>query len=1157
MPQFNKDQIKAVQAENASLLISAAAGSGKTTVMVSRIVRELMRLDVPIDRFLVITFTRDAADHMRRKLEEALEEASRNPEFDETGRSRARKALLGIDNAAISTIHAFCLNTIREYFDVSGVSAEVRTLEEDRKNEMLSEAYENAVEELFAPRRERDRDDMENVRILFQSMTQEEVREAVSELYETVMGLPDPFETLERIVSHGEGLWRNEILSALQMDLEEVSVLHEQICGFLNNPMVPQECCSVLEKDAECLEEFLRIMAETAEESEQIRLLEDMPARFSSLTVKNVSLESKNVYEAVKKTRERLKNKGNIFSEAADALKMIRPDFQKKERERTQREIAGLILVLKKTAELYRKAKQDADTIDFSDMEQMTYELLKQDGIREEILQRYTEIYVDETQDISAIQNAILTCFETDGHHLFMVGDIKQSIYRFRHAEPEFFDRKRRNYSDEETASCRRIFFQDNYRSCRAVIECVNEVFRNCMDRRITELDYTPEDELRANQTGEFGPVEIHLIGKEHLDEESDALSAQCAEAADIIRRLLTEGYRYRDIAILLRSARTDAPKMTEIFRKMHIPVFYNGPQSFFGLREITQFLNLLTTILNERSDIELYGTLKNVPFLFTDEELADIRLAHRDGDFWEAWIFCAERNLLDVDRRCREARDQLQIWRKRARELTASEMIWELMRETGYYALRGAYPEGRLRQANLDALYHKALKLEERGILRLDDFLDEMRRIQISEKKGDDAAAAFSDEDDLVRIMTMHGSKGLEFPVVILMNLQKSFLSREIKTPIRIDMSGPAPLGIYLPAVNRQKHIRTHTFGKRAFEIRAKRNELAEETRLLYVAMTRAERKLIMTAVYREKDLDAWTMDRKILRIWKSKSMLDMIMPTVLEKTKIPDSGQESRGGDWLVVNKSRTLMQKEPDGVSEDFSIALEKILKLKISENPDGIWLPEAIQPEPAKTSVTAMVHTQMEHEEEETAEGKSRTERVLTPFRLSSVPDKPAFLVDEDHGAAEIGTATHRFLRLIPLNLFANGKEIGTAVHEAIALLTSEKRLTDEEAGLISAEQVEAFFRSDLGRRLIRAEKLEREWPFTMRINKEKGSLIQGVIDAAFMENGAWVLIDYKTDWDTSEKTFVARHEKQMNWYRIAVERLSGIPVREMWLVALIR
>ena len=1165
MPTFNEDQLRAIHARNQNLLVSAAAGSGKTTVMIRKIVEELTTTEKTLDQYLVITFTRDAADHMYRKLEEELIRAAGSA--DGRTAERARHALQALDGAAISTIHTFCLRTIREHFDAAGVSPEVRAIDEDLPDQLFAQAYIDAVEELFSPEGGASGEEREAVRILFRALRQEEAQAAVRKLHDTLMGIPEPFERLDGLLEHPWEAWAQEVREAVRLDLTEAEELAERERALLADPLLPQACVPVLEEDLAALE-TLRPEEATAES------LLALKERFASLRVTRCPPESREVYEAVKELRKRLKGAQSLFEKAAKELRALEDPEQAALHARILQELRGLRVLLRATDEKYREAKQERAAVDFADMEQLTYGLLRDENIRRELLERYTEIYVDETQDISAIQDAIIQSFRAEGHTLFMVGDIKQSIYRFRHAEPELFDRKRRAFSDAEEADTRRIFFRDNYRSCRAVIDCVNAVFAECMAEEVTELAYAPEDALRANREGEFGPVEVRLVSRdgegaeapepageaEEAGEEAEAadlLEAQCREAAEIMLGLVREGAHFRDMAILLRSARNDAPRMVDCFRRLHVPVCYDGPSSFFGLPEIAFFLDLLTVIENEQTDVELYGALKNLPFSFSDGELADIRLEKRDGAFWEAFRFCADRGEKLIDQRCRAVRERLSAWRQEARETTAADFIWRLMRETGFYASRGAYPDGALRQANLDALYQKALDLAARGAVRLPDFLSEVRRIQITDRKSEDAPSALSPGEDVARIMTMHGSKGLEFPIVLLMNLHKSLRVRRAEGPLRVELGGRRPLGLYLPMIDRPAHLRRETYGRRAFEARSIRNAIAEDTRLLYVAMTRAENRLFLLGAAGKKDWERWRSPSRLHRIWSTRSMLDMLMPTVLARTGQPEAGETRRAGDWTLSLRAPGRVGEMEEKRADRFEALLREVLAQAPDAPPEGLWTPEARRRAPLKTSVTTLVRTMEDQlpEEEETVETKRQPETVISTFRLGELPRRPAFLEEEKPAPAEIGTAAHRFLRLIDLERLRGETDPEGELRAQLDSLLREKIMSREEAGRIRLAQTAAFLRSPLGQRLIAAEGVYREWPFTLRLSPDQPTLVQGIIDAAFREADGWVLLDYKTDRDTRQETFVPRHALQMNWYRTAVERITGERVKEMWLVAL--
>ena len=1154
MAQFNKQQAAAV---NPYLLCSAGAGSGKTTVMVASVAHKLMTdPDKSISTFLIITFTNEAAANMRRKIRDKFAEDR------EKGLEYAKRGLADLENASISTIHAFCKGLISSYFyAVEGMSPKFEIIEEARLEQIFREAYEEALDSIFAEDSTFPSEERELVREVMDSFTQAELVTMCRALYKSLMGIPDPFEHLDGYIDSitlpgEENPWVQEIMFAVDMDLQGLEDFIRQEEDMLCD-ITPQKCADAAQADRDAVYALLDRLAEGMTAEEMIDALhaanEGMP------TVRGkIEDEAKEWNEEFKALRNTVKGSKGVLMTSAKRLENLVKAGQLADNERIQRTLRGISVILRTAAANFRRMKLDMQGIDYSDMEQMAYELIKREDIRRAVREDITDIYVDECQDVSAIQYAIIDALSGgEGRTVCRVGDIKQSIYGFRSAAPDLMERDIQSYSDDEDAQRRKIFFSENYRSCEQVIACVNEVFDTSMDRRISEIDYTPEDHLHANVSGEFGPVRVELITRE---EGYDVLESQCEAAGRIIRELVEQGRRYGDIVILVRNARSDAEMMVEYFRRQHIPVLYDGAANFYGLTEISSFLSLLTVIDNDHTDTEIIGALKNVPFSFTDEELGMIRQAKQDRSwYYEAFRFCCDRGETPLDLKCSAARDRIMRWRESARTMKISDFIWTLMRESGIYAVRGAYPDGKLRQRNLDSFYGRAVSMEDRGIIRLSDFLGEIDKMR-SSPTGDtgDTPAALGDEDNFVRLMTMHKSKGLEFPVVILMNLQRDMRKKPSKSKMRINVGTTEgtnrPLGVYVPLISRKRHIRRDTFGKEAFAVREIRTAIAEDTRLLYVAMTRAQENLILMGSVKESDFPRWNEENKLSRIWKTHSMLDLVMPAVLKSVALPDTGCTASGGDWqLTLDAPRKIESDEHPTPVSVLDMYINAAISRK-SEMPSVMWEGGETDRSPLKTSVTSLLRD-MERslpEEEETVEIKRRSE--VQGFLLSEVPSRPAFMEEEKASAADRGSVTHRFLRLIDLSRFRWGKGYRRAVEDELQRMRERGILTEAEAKVISVKDVTAFLESELGQKVISADVLHREWPFTMQM-EHSPTMVQGIIDAAFMEDGEWVIIDYKTDHDTREEVFVPRHERQMNWYRAAVERLTGVPVREMWLYAL--
>jgi len=1163
VPKFNASQTEAINAQNRNILVSAAAGSGKTTVMVEKIKETLIRdPEASISRFLVITFTKDAARNMKNKLRDLLEKAAGE------GGAQAAKALSEIEIASISTIHSFCTQLLKEYNDNAGASMNPRVLKDTEKKRIMDECFQDASEQIFTDKEKYSRADRQAADSLMTAFSAEEIRKMVQDLYNVLMGIPDPFDFLEKVVKDPPvDLWNREIMTSIDLDVLGLKECLRREQEMLTEPQALPACAEAAEDDAALIDLFLEEYSRTGEIGAKRELLQRTGGAFRKAPAlpKDSGEDVKAWKKEFDKVRNEIKGSGGLFATAVKRIDAMLDEKNDRLNGVIQKELRGLELLLRETAERYEQQKLEAGAIDYADMEQIAYRIMKDEDKRDELLARYKYIYVDECQDVSGIQNAIIERLAGPGHQFFMVGDIKQSIYGFRHADPDLFEQKRRNYLEDAEAEERRIFFMDNYRSCKSVVNAVNAVFTEAMDKQITDMDYTAEDHLRCNTEGDFGPVDVILVRKG--EEDADKLEAQCEAAGRYIQALITpsaeqssrQHYQYKDIVILVKVARGTASAIADHLKKMHIPAMYEGIPDFFGLAEVKSFLSLLTVIDNLHNDDELAGTLINTPFLFTESELADIRLEKNEQlPFYKAFEYCAERNQKPIDIRCRQAAEQLSEWKNISESMTVPDFVWWLMRETGIYAARGAYPDGKARQANLDALYQRALDGQKAGNIRLSDYISALREASETKQSDSDDHPVPGAGDNFVRVMTMHKSKGLEFPAVILMDLQRSLRRKRSDEKLRISVaSSGGALGLYLPAVQRRKHSIMNSQGRDAFDVRALRKNLSEGTRLLYVAMTRAMQKLCLIGSYKEGAEKLWRIRTRAARIWKTDNMLDMIMPAVLSRMEMPDVGETAESELWRLSCVSGKTIEEAEDA-ADTADARIEKILE---SGEPMRLFLPERAEHAPLKTSVTTIAHhgkARSEADSEETVEDKRKAEESIRTFRLASEAPKPAFMEEEQERpeAVNIGTATHRFLRLVNLEeLRKEGADTGQVIRAEIKRMRAESILTEDEAKLIRVDGVVSWFRSGLGKRMLAGREIKREASFTMRIDPRGPTMVQGIIDCAFREDDGWILIDYKTDSDTAPEHFIPKHEMQMNWYREALERLTHVKVKEMWLYAL--
>lgn len=1161
MPSFNASQKEAIAAQNQNILVSAAAGSGKTTVMVEKIKTTLIEHpEASISQFLVITFTKDAAQNMKDKLRSLLETAAQE------GFEPAAKALGEIETASISTIHSFCTQLLKEYNDNAGATMNPRVLKDAEKKRILDECFTDAAESLLGKGSTFPAEDKKAVSDILIAFKLEELQKMVQDLYNVLMGIPNPMDFLRQIVETPPvELWNREIVASIDLEVLGLEECLRQEAELMDSPLAIPAFMAVAEADRQIVESFLESYTHAQSADEKLQLLTSTKDTFGrSPSPRKIDDEQKAWKDLFNDVRNAMKGSKGIFAGAINRLNAMLDPNNERLNGIIQRQLRGLELLLRQTAAQYEQQKLEAGAIDYADMEQIAYRIMSDPDKRNELLAKFKYIYVDECQDVSGIQDAIIKSLTGPGHQFFMVGDIKQSIYGFRHAEPDLFEHERRTYSDDADATERRIFFMDNYRSCKSVVDAVNEVFTEAMDRQITDMDYIPEDNLRCNLPGEFGPVDVYLVKKG--EEDADKLEAQCEVVGRYIQSLLSaaadtsaqQHYQYKDIVILLRAAKGCASTIVDHLKNMHIPAMYEGVPDFFGLAEVKSFLCLLTVIDNLHNDDALVGTLINSPFLFTDRDLADIRLEkHEHVPFYEAFELCVERNEKRIDQKCKQVSDQLSEWRRVSESMSVPDFIWWLMRETGIYAARGAYPDGKARQANLDALYQRALDGQKAGNMRLSDFIGDLREARETRMSDSDDHPALGADDNFVRVMTMHKSKGLEFPVVILMDLQKDIRRKRNDEVLRVNVSSSGDaLGLYLPAIQRKHNSMMDSQGKDAFDLRALRKNISEVTRLLYVAMTRAQQKLCLVGSVKDKEENLWMNQSRAARIWKTRSMLDMIMPAVLKRLDLPDVGETVEDELWRLTCVSGKAIE-EGEKTVHTTDEQMERILT---GDEPMLMFMPEHIEPQPLKTSVTTLTrqaHVLSDDDSEETVEDKRKPEEPVRTFRLSSVPTWPAFLEEEEKAEpTDIGTATHRFLRLINLDVFQeDGVDVEQAVRAEAERMRTANILSEEEAGIIRFADVASFLRSNLGQRMLKSKDVKREATFTMRIDPHAPTMVQGIIDCVFKEGGEWILIDYKTDRDTAPETFVPRHEAQMNWYRTALERLTRINVREMWLFAL--
>lgn len=1151
--EWTHEQREAIIARNHTLLVSAAAGSGKTAVLVERIV-QLIREGYALDRMLIVTFTRAAAGEMRQRLANRLvREAQHDAKC-------FGKALDALEQTDISTIHAFCHRVLRQEFQAVGIDPMARVCEEQQRQELFNQSFRLAMNELL------EEDHLAFHRLVC-SFSQAQLLEMTENLYRFLLSMPNPFIWLEKKIQavHVEHMtnhpWFMAIMEQIRLEVEGLSDYLLVQHRMWEEPCAVPVLLPTFQQDVQTV----RALRQAAQQNEQLIQALRTTSFVRAATCRGLTEEQKAWKERYTALRDTMKQ---VVKNLA-AMIPTEESTVLQEMDTIQSSLQGLSLLVQRVHEHFLKQKNEEGLLDFSDLEQMTMQVLSFPECRQKLQEDYDHIFVDECQDVSAVQDAIIQGIHGQNNCLFMVGDVKQSIYRFRLADPTLFLRRMRTFSDAEDAEERRIFLQKNFRSRSAVLQATNQVFRRAMKKSVTELDYMPEDELICGRETEADPpVEVHLV--QRATQEKSAARHLENEAAVVTRRIqqllqttwCDEGverpYAYRDMVILLQKKAGVGARLAELLEEQGIPVYFDGTDHYYDLPEIRTIKAILEVIDNPLQDVYLITAMKAMPFCLTDRQLADIRACKtgRDVPFWKAFTAACQSDK-PIGAVCRAFQNKQKEWRFRCETMRLSDLVWFVLRDSGFYAACGAYPEGELRQANLRLLCQKAAVYEQQQHGGLSGFL---RMVHLQMQQSDSMGAkVLGEHENLVRIMTMHKSKGLEFPVVFCMGLSERLTGTDTGV-----LHTNSQLGLCLPYVNPTLNIRRPGLGEDAFQYRKRMEEMSERCRLLYVAMTRARERLILIGRKEEKDEENWTLSDTPYRVWSAHSMMDWIMQTLCDLCdgQYPQEGQAPEPWQlYLEPDEGISHLDHPLDG---EMAAWVQQVVSVPAKESAFSWWnTPEKREKMPIKTSVSSLTRRVVLHDplplgdEDETLEDKRASEEIVAPLRLSEIPARPAFLEKKRMTGAEHGTLMHRFLSLTPLEPLRglHGAALQAEIAQQAAQMQADGRLSQQEMDMLHLMGVCTFFESKLGQRLLAAKEVHREWSFNLRLQEGEIAMLQGIMDCAFLEKDAWVLLDYKTDHIVSEEAFVERHCLQLNWYARALEQITGRAVKEKWLYAL--
>lgn len=1217
--QWTTEQESVINHTAGNLLVAAAAGSGKTAVLVQHVISRIMDPVDPVklSEMVIMTFTEAAAQEMRDRIKSALEEKLReHPDSAELIREAG-----SIQNASISTIDAFCKHFITENYAAIDLDPGFRMGDQGELKLLQGDILEDLLEEEYAAGEE---DFLHFVDTFAQGKTDAGIAELIQKLYESAASHPWPEEYLDACLTAESADGKKFLLEQLAARLRDDAERMDYALSICAEPDGPESYLPNVAQEKQAL----RYAAEATE-------LQELVLRTQAIR-----------YERLKPTKSALKTRVTAIrddvkkdtKDIAGLPVVLDPEAEARMEAGIERCMQGLVRLTKKFSTRYQEEKEKRHVLDFGDLEHKALEILyttDADGVRhpsaiaDDVAQQYREILVDEYQDSNFVQEELIRALSAARFgrpDVFQVGDVKQSIYSFRQARPDLFLMK---YQDPDYP---KIELSRNFRSRNEVVRAVNRVFHRVMRPMLGGIDYNEKVALhygypKAPESEEIDPryqTELLLleVSKETSEELFGAqMSKEEAEAhmiAERIQRLHADGVKYRDMVILLRSPGSWADTLVEILGADGVPAYCTSNEGYFDTVEVETVLALLDVIDNPQQDIPLAAVLHSPIYQFTDEELAEL-VAHfgslraalpqapeanasdaatdgvadgagsgRGGDAQASNPIatpgtCVEEGTASsasaesdakppiapvlqakLDHFCAE----LARYRAMAHYLSIHELLYRIFDETGYDHYVSAMPAGRRRKANLDAMIDMALSFEKTSYKGLFDYIRYIEKLRKYDSDQGEATV-FSDQDDLVRIMSIHKSKGLQFPVVFLSGMSRKFNTRSLNDAVLVD----AELGIGCDYVDLENKVKIPSLKRAAIRKKLETDQLGEELRVLYVAMTRAEEKLILTATTGDV--------AKLLQKYPD--------------AEAPLSGTELQSAgcylDWIMMAEGAEKLQRvgATRDVIELFDYTLHDIHLAAEQTALNRLRREEKLQQ--AVSSVDAATSSYVEAMEDLSYRYPHEAATRLYPkHSVSEIKETAMEAFEEDHARAgrEHWHLTVDHSETDPSGLVPEkpvqyqekaGADVGDAYHHALEKYDYldpssdfrtqlEQKLPEAEVKLINPKRFQAFLQSPLAARFRKAQAantLYREQHFMKQVPNDylfPGSdtsepvILQGIIDAFFIEDGEIVLVDYKSDHVREAETLIGRYQKQLELYAEALEKITGLRVKEKLIYSII-
>ena len=1160
--EWTEKQESAIKTRNCNLLVSAGAGSGKTAVLVERIINMVLNEKIDITKILVVTFSNAAATEMKERLINKMYSVLE----EEPDNLWLQQQIVNVNKANISTIHSFCLSVIKEYYYEIKIDPNFKVANDIDKELMKYDVLEEIFDKYYE-QEEIDKD-LSDLLEMYNEQGENNLKEIIINIYNYMMNFPFPdkiYEEMKKSISSNgvdfkNSIWGKKYLEQVIDAIKESIHECEKIINLVNDDEKQldfyNDCMQSLQK----LEDGIL----KCDEWDKIYFIlkgfsfnRRVSVRWNDDTLK-------------KEVENHWKNVTSI----KDLLDIAIPEEEIiRELQINESQLLYLLKLVQEFGKAFKEKKEKSKIMDFNDFEHFALQILTsvQDNgkiiandISKIYREKYVEILIDEYQDSNLIQDYILNCIskcDEGKPNIFMVGDVKQSIYKFRNARPELFLEKYNRYVTDLNEKYVKINLYNNFRSRSTILDFVNYIFSNTMSLKIGGIDYQKEEFLNygANYTGNNSKVEIDLIevqSNENADFEEDnsieedsikkeEIEYEAMYIANKIQKLIKEKYqvldkktnenrdvKYSDIVILLRSAKNISQVFNQIFKEMNIPIYIDNTTGYLNELEVMEVISFLQIIDNPYQDIALLSVLKSPFGKFDDNELVQIRKFDKHGYFYTAMQKCASEN-----EKVSEFLSTLNRFREMSKYLTVSKLIWNIYEEYKYIEYLKRYSNYESKKANLILLFEIAKEYESSAYKGLFNFINFILKIQ-DNSKDMESAKILGENDNVVRLMTIHKAKGLEFPIVFLANTNKKYNIIDMNKKVLLH----SDLLIGTDIIDLNKRVTYSSINKEIIRKQMSNDILSEEMRMLYVALTRAKEKLIITGISKGEDKDR--MSAITMKQSNIKSFLQLINYVLY------NNGYDAKLIDVQYI-KSNSLELIDIEEQNEDINNKYkENISKLDNVQEKDIDEYNNTIQ-----CNYEKMYLTKIPHKISVSDIKKNEADYDNTFYINDYSKDN---LDNLDMTPTEIGTIYHKVFEKLSFNKEYTRENIEEDIQKIYLKDT-------KEYNIINIDKVYNFFNSKFYKRVLKASKIYKEKSFILQEdlkelsslfdvpeNAEDKILVQGTIDMCFIENDEVVLLDYKTDKINNKDEIIKRYKLQLHYYKKAIELLLNRKVKEIYI-----